>query len=547
MGLGFTTAGPARRALLLACLLAAGLSLPTEPARASAISLIDGELSYVADGGEVNHVTIRHRVAAPGRPERYELVTAPSEVLRAGVGCVLDALAGPAIASCPSTAPVGSLRLVLGDGDDSFAAAPGADPFTTIPVIADGGPGADTLALAPGAAGGVLTGGEGDDALSSAGGNDRIDAGPGDDDIFAGAGADVVRGGAGIDTLAYERIPEALATQPLAVSLDDVPGDGFGGEGDDVGADVEQITGGQGADVLAGSAAPNRLTGAGGGDRLSGGAGDDVLLGDALRTGAAGVAGADTLDGGPGDDTLAGGPGSDRLDGGDGDDRLLLLASGEQALLALLEPGRRIAAATSAPTEANVVLGGAGDDVITAMPRDPRLRTGDRIDCGPGRDMLLSFPPAAPPPGCELICVTATWCQPVLRTDRGGVLSRRLVSITLACPRQTTAGCRGGLRLAAVPSIRAAAGATRVGLGRSLLPPAPGHEPQRPRTAGRERGPPPGGPDASRPRGRRRRPRPGRPVANGAGPARAPAPRLSGQLRGQSLRSDIAAGTPRVT
>ena len=466
MGLGSPSAGPCRRVLLVACLVVAGLGLPVEHARASTISLVDGELSYVADGGEVNHVTIRHRTAAPGRPDRYELVTAPGEVLRVGVGCLLDALAGPAIASCPAPAPAGSLRLVLGDGDDRFTAPSGADPFTTIPIVADGGPGADTLALAPGAAAAVLTGGEGDDVLSSAGGNDRIDAGPGDDDIFAGAGSDVVRGGAGVDTLAYERIPEALATQPLAVSLDDVPGDGFGGEGDDVGADVEQVTGGQAADVLTGSSAPNRLTGAGAGDRLTGGAGDDLLLGDALRTGAAGLPGADTLDGGPGDDTLAGGPGSDRLDGGDGADRLLSLASGEQALLALLEPGRRITALTGAPAEANVVLGGAGDDVITATPRDPRLRAGDRIDCGPGHDVLLSFPPAAPPPGCELICATATWCQPVLRTDPGGVLRSRLVSIALGCPRQTTGGCRGALRLVAVPSVRAA-GVKRVGLGRA--------------------------------------------------------------------------------
>jgi hypothetical protein len=473
MGLGSITTGPARRALLLSCLLVAGLAVPAAEAPASTISLVDGELSYVADAGEVNRVTIRHRAAAPGRPERYELVTAPGEVLHTGAGCLLDGLAGPTIASCPASAPAGSLRLALGDGDDSFTASLGADPFTSIPVVADGGPGADTLALTPGPATGVLTGGEGDDVLSGAGGDDRIDAGPGDDDIFAGAGADVVRGGPGLDTLAYERIPQALATHPLAVTLDDVPGDGFAGERDDVGADVEQVTGGQAADVLAGSGAPNRLSGAGGGDRLSGGGGDDVLLGDALRTGTPGLPGADTLDGGPGDDILAGGPGADRLDGGDGADRLLSLASGEQALVALLEPGRRIA--TTSPTaEDNVVLGGAGDDVITATPRDARVRSGDRIDCGPGRDVLMSFPPTVPPPGCELVCATSTWCQPTLRAGSGGVLRRRLVSVSLACPRQTAAGCRGRVRLVAIPSTRAAGSARRVALGRAAYRLRPG-------------------------------------------------------------------------
>jgi Ca2+-binding RTX toxin-like protein len=453
------------RAVLACGALALVALLASAPAaRAATVSMVDGELAYVADAGQANHVTVAYRPAAAGRPERYVVLVAPGEALSAGGGCTVDPAGG--IASCPAAAPARRLAVSLGDGDDAFTGPRDQGPFTAIPIVADGGPGADRLLVQPGATGAALTGGEGDDTLSGAGGDDRINGGPGDDDVFAGAGADLVRGGDGFDTLAYERIPDTPATQPLTVSLDDVPGDGLAGENDDIGSDVERVSGGPAGDRLSGSAAADRLTGGGAGDRLSGGAGDDVLLGDALRAGAAGTAGDDTLEGGPGSDILAGGPGSDTLDGGPGADRILALATGEAPLLAMLEPGRRLAAP---PTQAerNAVRAGAGDDVVTAAPGDPRLRAGDRIDCGPGHDILMSWPPAVPPAGCELVCVSPRWCQPMLRTTPGAVLRRRKVALTLRCPRETAGGCRGRLRLAAVRSAGAARARGRLPVGRA--------------------------------------------------------------------------------
>jgi hypothetical protein len=452
------------RAGLAGALAVVALLGSATAARASTVSMIDGELAYVAEAGQSNYVTVAYRPAAAGRPERYVVLVAPGEALSAGGGCTVDPAGS--IASCPAAAPARQLTVNLGDGDDAFTGPRDQGPFTAVPIVADGGPGADRLLVQPGATGAVLTGGDGDDALSGAGGGDRIDGGPGDDDIFAGAGADLVRGGDGFDTLAYERIPDTPATQPLTVSLDGAPGDGFAGENDDIGPDVERVSGGQAADRLTGSAAADRLTGGGAADRLAGGEGDDVLLGDALRAGAAGAPGDDALEGGPGSDVLAGGPGSDTLDGGPGGDRIFALGIDEAPLLAMLEPGRRLVTAPS-QAERNVVRGGAGDDVITATPGDPRLRAGDRIDCGPGRDVLMSWPPAVPPAGCELVCVSARWCQPILRTATGAVLRRREVAVTLRCPRETARGCRGRLQLAAVRSAGAARARGRLPVGRT--------------------------------------------------------------------------------
>ncbi|WP_448204617.1 M12 family metallo-peptidase [Azospirillum sp. sgz302134] len=71
------------------------------------------------------------------------------------------------------------------------------------------------------------------------------------------------------------------------------------------GTQIENASGGSGADVLAGSPLANRLDGGDGGDTLMGGGGNDTLLG------------------GNGDDDLVGDAGDDTLDGGAGDDRAI--------------------------------------------------------------------------------------------------------------------------------------------------------------------------------------------------------------------------------
>ncbi|MBO9657185.1 MAG: metallophosphoesterase, partial [Agrobacterium tumefaciens] len=105
------------------------------------------------------------------------------------------------------------------------------------------------------------------------------------------------------------------------------------------GLDTTRLTGTDGADMLAGSAADETilglggdddLQGFGGADRLDGGEGDDALAGgegnDALSGGAGndglwGDAGDDMIAGGLGDDFIEGGRDNDLLIGGDGSDR----------------------------------------------------------------------------------------------------------------------------------------------------------------------------------------------------------------------------------
>ena len=68
-------------------------------------------------------------------------------------------------------------------------------------------------------------------------------------------------------------------TRPVNVTLDDKPNDGERLESDLVRGDVEDITGGQGADTLVGNSAANVLEGSAGDDFLDGGLGPDVMFG----------------------------------------------------------------------------------------------------------------------------------------------------------------------------------------------------------------------------------------------------------------------------
>ena len=168
----------------------------------------------------------------------------------------------------------------------------------------------------------VICGRGGSDELIGRGGDDRFSPGPGRDVIRGGGGndtvhdlppvaADVFEGGAGTDRFSY--LDREAGVQ---VSLDGVADDGEDGEGDNVGSDVESVTGTWDyADVLVGNASANVLDGGGGNDVLHGGDGDDRLIGGKDIDTLFGEAGDDTLLGGSYHDLLVGGPGADRLDG----------------------------------------------------------------------------------------------------------------------------------------------------------------------------------------------------------------------------------------
>lgn len=119
-----------------------------------------------------------------------------------------------------------------------------------------------------------VIGGAGDDSLTGSARNNII---------IGGAGADTVRGGAGLDTMSYATSTAVTATLPVNVnSTDHSVSNGINaGEFDVLFGDLENLTGGSGADLLTGNSGPNELVGAAGNDSLFGAAGDDVLEGGA--------------------------------------------------------------------------------------------------------------------------------------------------------------------------------------------------------------------------------------------------------------------------
>ena len=132
----------------------------------------------------------------------------------------------------------------------------------------------------------TINGNTGDDVLSGGGGDDTLNGGGDDDVLEGGPGADTLNGGDGDgDTASYEGSAEGVTINLLA-------GIARGGDaaGDEIGTDIENLTGSMHADDLTGDDDPNSIWGLGGDDEL---------------------------DGGEGDDTLEGGPGADMLTGGD--------------------------------------------------------------------------------------------------------------------------------------------------------------------------------------------------------------------------------------
>lgn len=160
----------------------------------------------------------------------------------------------------------------------------------------------------------TIAGGDGNDLLSAGRKASKVAGDAGHDTLSGGNARDTFVGGPGIDTIDY-----STRTEPIVVSLDGGANDGHAAGGgkkaerDNVAADVENVSGGAGNDVLIGSVGKNTLKGGPGNDTLTGNGGDDLLVGGA---------GADRLDGGEGDDVLLAidSTATDSIDGGLGFD-----------------------------------------------------------------------------------------------------------------------------------------------------------------------------------------------------------------------------------
>jgi Ca2+-binding RTX toxin-like protein len=348
----------------------------------------------------------------------------------------------------------GNDTLIGGAGDDHLTGGQGADQIdggAGIDLVDYAGSAAVTINLSTGTAGGgdaagdvligiedvygaflvndILTGSAGnnlldgrggDDILSGLGGTDILlghdggdilNGGAGNDVLHGEQGADQLDGSAGIDTASYDLRPEAVVVDLAAGT-----GSGGAAQGDTLVA-IENVSGSQGSDTIAGDAGANTLQGwngsdllrgRGGADTLDGGAGIDlasywgeatgVTVNLATGTGSGGNAAGDTfaaienVNGGKGGDTLIGSSGANALNGFESND-VLRGGTGKDALTGGTGADRFVYASV-----AESVVGANADRIA-----DFSHAQGDRIDLslidantGAPNDQAFSFIGAGP-------------------------------------------------------------------------------------------------------------------------------------------------------
>jgi Ca2+-binding RTX toxin-like protein len=320
------------RRRLYSCIALAGALVVLAPAAAQGSILVGGgnAVFYAADPGETNVVTVE-------RSGSNIVVSDTGATIAPTAPCVSVTAQQ---ATCPALPFDFAFQAQLGDLDDRATIASSFAGMSQAILVGDeGNDQLNNTSFLPavglfGSDGNdILAGGRGFDQITGDAGNDTIDAGPGSDFISDGAGDDVALGGPGGDSFGTDPVADGADTLgggpgfdfigysrgvPLSITLDDVANDGescpgAGCEGDNVGSDIESVSGGRGPDTLIGGPRADSISGSGGNDVIDGGAGIDSVSGDA---------GDDTVLGGPDRDSLFGGEGSDLLDGGSGDDSM---------------------------------------------------------------------------------------------------------------------------------------------------------------------------------------------------------------------------------
>ena len=190
-----------------------------------------------------------------------------------------------------------------GGGDDTITGGAGDDTI-------HGGEGADEI-----------KGEAGDDKLYGDAGGDKIYGGDDDDEITGGGGSNMLDGGDGVDIAIYkdsDRVSVNLKTGVAVHIPADVTFVNRGGE--DSLANIENVKGSHGNDVINGDDGPNLLKGLDGMDTINGHGEDDTILPN-RPAGAMGMAntsaddepagdpaetdGVDTVNGGAGTDTIS--------------------------------------------------------------------------------------------------------------------------------------------------------------------------------------------------------------------------------------------------
>lgn len=268
-----------------------------------------------------------------------------------------DSVSGNSATATVSTG-AGADYVAMSSGTSTIDLGPDDDQLSSDgTVVAFGGSGNDTMTSYNGSD--SLDGGDGNDTFAAGIGADHIDGGPGEDVIDGGPDTDVMIGGDGTDEVTYFN-----AWDSVTVTLDGVANDGVAGENENVGADIEVVTGSMVDDTLVAGSYPATMNGSFGNDQLasttsisslygqedndtltpgvsldvvSGGDGIDVItyasrttpvsvsIDDAYNDGASGesdnvLADIETFHGGSDGDTFVGGEASETFFGNGGND-----------------------------------------------------------------------------------------------------------------------------------------------------------------------------------------------------------------------------------
>jgi Ca2+-binding RTX toxin-like protein len=245
-------------------------------------------------------------------------------------------------------------------------------------------------------------------------GNDRLLGRAGDDVLNGGKGADSLNGGAGSDFADYQGSSAAITIDLLnhLAAGGDAQGDAL--------LSIENLSGSNLADQLAGDDGRNLIAGRSGDDLVLGNGGDDALSGEAGDDNLRGGDGDDTFDGGAGADTLVGGAGVDlasyagstsgvavSLAGGTGEggDAAGDILAGIENLVG---SGSGAGDTLTGDLRANALSGGGGNDVLggaagadilkggTGADRFAYAAIGDSTVGSAGRDIIADFAVGGP-------------------------------------------------------------------------------------------------------------------------------------------------------
>ncbi|MEU5952328.1 calcium-binding protein [Streptomyces sp. NPDC047525] len=273
---------------LAAPFLLAGTAAAAAPEATAAFSESDHGILYTAASGQTNRVTVTASKSAG--TEEITYVIDDAVPVRAGDGCSYPdgtdrTKVSCTVATLESQDPYATLKLALGDGDDTVSYNNTTDQ-TYYFARAELGDGRDTWNHTGGVDGNSVIGEAGNDDLS-VGEAGVVSGGDGTDTLHA-AGGSIAQGGNDNDTIYSDGEESAVD----------------GGAGDDViqgGAERQNLSGGDGNDTIRGGAGDDFLYGGKGNDILYGNSGNDTIYGNS---------GNDELYGGAGQDTLSGGPGT---------------------------------------------------------------------------------------------------------------------------------------------------------------------------------------------------------------------------------------------